>query len=165
MTGALAEPLLVQAGQPVQGVPLGHALGAWHGWRDVRLLVLGEDVDAALVARRLRPRGGQERVDEGQCLVDGVHPAADADQLGVVVLAGQRRRLDAPRQGAARAGHLVGGDLLAVAGAADDDAEAVRVGDGPLRRRDAERRVVVLGVVGEGAAVDRLVAARLAGAR
>ena len=33
------------------------------------------------------------------------------------------------------------------------------IGDGPLGRGDAERRVVVLGVVGEGTAVDRLVAA------
>ena len=97
--------------------------------------------------------------------VDGVHAAADADHLRVVVLAGQRRGLDAPRQRAAHAGHLVRGDLLAVARAADHDAEAVRVGDGLLRGRDAERRVVVLGVVGVGPAVDRLVAGRLAGAR
>ena len=87
--------------------------------------------------------------------------AADADQLGVVVLAGQRRGLHAPRQRAPGAGHLVGRDLFAVAGSADDDAEALGVCDGPLGRRDAEGRVVVLGVVGEGAAVDRLVAAGL----
>ena len=68
------------------------------------------------------------------------------------------RGLDAPRQRAAGAGHLVRGDLLAVARAAEHDAEAARVGDGLQRGGDAERRVVVLGVVGVGAAVDRLVA-------
>lgn len=48
--GRVAEPLLVQAGQPMEGVPLGHALGARDGWRDVGLLVLAHDVDATLVA-------------------------------------------------------------------------------------------------------------------
>ena len=109
--------------------------------------------------------GGEEGVDEGQRVLDGVHPAADADQLRVVVLAGQRRRLDAPRQCAAGAGHLVGGDLLTVARSADHDAEAFRVGDGLLGGGDAERRVVVLGVVGVRTAVDWLVAAARRGAR
>ena len=81
--------------------------------------------------------------------------------LRVVVLTGQRRRLDAPRQRAAGAGHLVRRDLLTVARAADHDAEAFGIGDGPLGGGDAERRVVVLGVVGVGTAVDGLVAAGL----
>ena len=37
------------------------------------------------------------------------------------------------------------------------DAEALVVADGLQRGRDAERRIVVLGVVGVGAAVDGLV--------
>lgn len=77
-------------------------------------LVLGEDVDATLVARLLRPSGGEEGVDDGQRLLLRVHPATDADQLSVVVLTRQLGGLDAPREGATRTGNLVGGDLLAV---------------------------------------------------
>jgi hypothetical protein len=111
------------------------------------------------VARRFRPRGGQECVDDGQRLGLRVHPAADADQLGVVVLTGQFRGLDAPGQRAPGAGDLVGRDLLAVARPAQHDAQAPRVGHRALRGGDAERRVVVLGVIVESAAIDRLVAA------
>src|SRR5690606_6897991 len=122
------------------------------------LLVFGEDVDATLVARLLRPRGGEERVDDGQRLLGGVHAAADADELGIVVLAGQLGGLDAPGEGTSGAGHLVGGDLLAVAGTAEDQAEAARIGDGAASGLDAEGRVVVLGVVFQRAAVHDIVA-------
>ena len=58
--------------------------------------------------------------------------------------------------------HLVGRDLLAVAGATDHDPEAVEavllVGGHRLGRPQAEDRVVVLGVVHERAVVDGLVA-------
>lgn len=47
------------------------------------------DVDPALVLPASDQRGGQEGVDDGQRLC-GVHAATDADQLGVVVLAGRR---------------------------------------------------------------------------
>lgn len=104
-----------------------------------------------------RPGGGQEGVDDGERVLGAVHPAADAHQLGVVVLAGQARGLDAPGQGAAGAGHLVGGDLLAVAAAADDDAEAAGVSDDATGGVDAERRVVVGGVVHVRSAVEDLV--------
>ncbi len=53
---------------------------------------------------------------------------------------------------------LVGGHLLSVAGAADHDPQAARVGHDSLRRRDAVRRVVVTVVIGRRAVVDRLVA-------
>ena len=58
----------------------------------------------------------------------------------------------------AHALHLVGRDLLAVAGAADDHAQAARVGDHGRGRPQAEHRVVVEGVIDERAVVDRLVA-------
>lgn len=124
-------------------------------------LVGSQDVDAPLVPFGLRPRRAQERVDNRERFGGGVHPAADADQLGVVVLPGQLRGLGAPRQRTARPGHLVGRDLLAIAGPTDHDPQALGVGHRAGRRRDAERRVVVLGVVAEGPAVDRLMAGLL----
>ncbi len=100
---------------------------------------------------------GEERVDDREHLFFGVHAPTDADHLRVVVLARQFRRLDAPPQRAPHTGHLVRGDLLAVARSTEHDAEAVRIGDCLLRRGDAERRVVVVGVVGVRPAVDGLV--------
>ncbi len=160
--GCTPELALVQPRQPVQRVALRQSTDqdvrrARHARRDVRLFVLGQDVDTTLVPFGFRPLRIQERVDDLQRLGHRVHPAADPDQLGVVVLTGQRRGLHAPRQRTARAGHLVRGDLLAVARAAEHDAETLVVADGLQRGRDAERRIVVLGVVGVGAAVDGLV--------
>src|SRR3712207_8530674 len=54
------------------------------------------------------------------------------------------------------AGHLVGGDLLAVAAAAEHDADAA-VGHRAPRRLDAERRGVVLRVVRVRTAVGHVV--------
>ena len=64
------------------------------------------------------------------------------------------------RQRGAHALHLVRRDLLAVAAAADDDAEAAGVRDGALGRGEAERRVVVERVIGFRPVVDGLVAER-----
>src|SRR5690606_38268578 len=72
--------------------------------------------------------------------------------------AGELGDLHAVAEGRAHAGHLVRGDLLAVAGAADDQPEAARVVDDAGRGGQAVRRVVVVGVVGVWADVDRLVA-------
>ena len=47
--------------------------------------------------------------------------------------------------------------LLAITGAADDDAEATRLIDDSLGCLDAERRVVVERIVGVGAVVDDIV--------
>ena len=104
----------------------------------------------------------EEDLDEAGQLVERVHPATQGDHVGVVVLPGERCGLLGPHQGRPDAGDLVGGHLLAVARAADHDAEAVAAG-GPLPgdgvgRPQAEDRVVVEGVVLEGAVVDRLVA-------
>src|SRR5258707_29523 len=54
--------------------------------------------------------------------------------------------------------HLVGAMRLAVAGAADDDAEAAGLGRDRHRRAEAEDGVVVEGVVLMGPVVDGLVA-------
>ena len=75
------------------------------------------------------------------------------------MLAGKRCRLGAPAQRTTRTGNLVGRDLLAIARAAEHDAQAAGVSDGLQRSRDAERRVVVLGVICIRAAVDWLVPA------
>ena len=120
-------------------------------------LVVREHPDAAYVPRLAGEVGAQEDPDEPGHLRDRVHPAADREHVGVVVLAGQGRGLVAPGQRRADALDLVGRDLLAVAGAADHHAEAALVGDDALGRPEAEDRVVVLGVVDERPVVDRLV--------
>src|SRR5205807_3239151 len=56
----------------------------------------------------------------------------------------------------ANPGHLVGGDLLTVAGAADDDAERAGLGNRAGGCIDARAWVVVVWVEGQRAAVDRL---------
>jgi hypothetical protein len=76
------------------------------------------------------------------------------------VLPGQDRGLLAPHQSSPHALHLVRGDLLTVAGATDDDAEAPRIADDRLRRAQAVHGVVVEGVVDERPVVDGLVTLR-----
>jgi 2-phosphosulfolactate phosphatase len=73
------------------------------------------------------------------------------------VLAGELGGVGVPRERGAGTLHLVRGDLLAVARAADDDAEAAGIRHDPLGGVGAERDVVVLGVVFVGADVDDLV--------
>ncbi len=123
-------PIMVQPSEPVQDVSFGHrSVRARYRGCVTGLLVLGEDVDATLVPILVRPLGREEGVDDRERLFEGMHPAADTDQLGVVVLAGKLRGLDAPRQRAARTGDLVRGDLLAVTAAAEDEPEAPRIGN------------------------------------
>jgi hypothetical protein len=105
--------------------------------------------DAARV--RSSPRtGGDEAVDEGDGLVDGVLTGADGDHVGVVVLPGQLGGRDAPDERGADTAHLVGGDLLAVARSAEHDAQ--RLDPAAWSRTtawaaDAERGIVVERVV------------------
>jgi len=86
---------------------------------------------------------------------------ADGDHVRIVVLAGQLRGREVPDERRTYALDLVRGDLLAVSGAAEDDAERLDartlIGDDGLRRADAERRVVVDRVVLDGAVIDDLV--------
>src|SRR4051812_15144854 len=83
------------------------------------------------------------------CAGSAVQARAGADRhdVRVVVLAGELRGLDVPGQGGPHAGDLVGGDLLAVARAADHHAEGGGVGDHPGARMETEDRVVVVRVV------------------
>ena len=81
----------------------------------------------ALVPLGTRPLLVEERVDDRQCLFRGVHAATDADQLGVVVLPRQLSDLHVPCECTACALDLVRGDLLAVAGAAEHDAQRARI--------------------------------------
>jgi hypothetical protein len=104
----------------------------------------------------------EERPDDRQRLLLGVLAAADRHDLGVVVLAREPGGVQVPGQGGADALDLVRGDLLAVARPAQDDPEGVepRVPVRPdgARCADAERGVVVEGVVLGGAVVDEVVA-------
>ena len=85
--------------------------------------------------------GGEEHLDEAGHVLERVHPAADGDDVGVVVLAGQHARSPRYQASAQRMPvDLVGRDLLAVAGAADHDAEAARPSRGRRRRASAARR-------------------------
>ena len=122
-----------------------------------RALVVLHQVDAALVALVAAEGGLQEGVDEGQSLFLAVLAGADGHDVRVVVLAGQTRGRIGPHEGGAHAFHAVGGHLLAVARAADDDAEAARLIDDSLCGLNAERRVVVERIVGMSAMVDDIV--------
>ncbi len=115
-------------------------------------------VDALLVPRLTAERLREKRPDQPDRLSHAVHPSTDRDHLGVVVPPGQPGRLLAPRQPAPDTGHLVGRDLLAVPGAADDDSEALRIVADRLGHPQAVGRVVVGRVVDVRAVVDRFVA-------
>src|SRR6478735_8912182 len=134
-----------------------HVVGA----RDVRklpcALVRGDHTQTAGVPRLLGESGGHERVDD--LLGDLVRrePRSDRDDLRVVVLTRQARQFRAVGECRPDAGHLVGGDLLPVAGAAQDDAERALVGSDGLGGPQHVDRVVVLRVVAVRAVVDDLV--------
>jgi hypothetical protein len=103
-------------------------------------------------------RGLHEGPHERNRVVLAVHPGAEAEHVRVVVLAGELSGLRRPGERRADAWHLVGRDLLAVARAADHDAEAARVVDDALRGAQHVDGVVILRVIAGRSAVDRLVA-------
>ena len=78
----------------------------------------------------------------------------DSHHVRIVVLAGQARGRVRPDEGGAHAFHAVGGHLLTVARATDNDAEAAGFADHSLGRLDTERRIVVERVVDVRAMVD-----------
>ena len=82
--------------------------------------------------------------------------AAHGEHVGVVVLAGQARRIEIVAEGGARAVDLVGGDLLALAAPADDDPAIGLAGDDEPRDVGADRRIVGRRVA-EGAAIVHVV--------
>lgn len=123
-------------------------------------LVLGHLVDAALVALIAAEGRRDKRIDDCSRVLLRVHAGTDGDDLRVVVLARKLSGLDAPRESGANPGHPVGGQLLSIAGAADDNAERASVGPDCLGRGNAERGVVVQGVVLVSTVVRHLVTIR-----
>ena len=103
-------------------------------------------------------RGRDEDLRELDRVLGRVHPGAEAEHVRVVVLTGELGGLRRPGEGGADARHLVGGDLLAVARTADHDPEAARIADDTLGGAQHVHRIVVVRVVGGGAAVHGLVA-------
>ena len=73
---------------------------------------------------------------------EGDNASADREHVRVIVLAREPRRVQIVAERRADAGDLVGGDLLALSAAADDD-PAVRPPLGDLtRHREADGRIV-----------------------
>lgn len=121
-------------------------------------LVLGQHRYPTPVPLVLRERRGEKEVDEAQGIGLGMVSGPDADDVRVIVFAGQSRRFVAPDERGPHATHLVRGDLFTVARPTDHDAEAGRLGGGAGGGGDARRRVVIQGIQGVRATVDRFVA-------
>ena len=117
-------------------------------------LVVGELGDATHVALIAAEGLGEKSIDDRQARPQIVHATAQRDDVGVVVLAGKPGGLDRPGQGGTHPVHLVGGDLLPVATAPENNAEAPGVGHDRLPASQAEGGVVVIRVVGVGSMVD-----------
>jgi hypothetical protein len=86
------------------------------------------------MARVTAERRGQEGLDHCLGLVQRVHPCSDGQNLGIVVRPCQLGGLDVVGQRRPDASDLVRGHLLAVAGAAQHDAERAKVTRHGLRR-------------------------------
>ena len=78
------------------------------------------------------------------------------EDVGVVVLARQPRGVEIVAERGADADHLVGGDLLALTGAAEHDAPVGSAGRHRAPDRRADRRVVDRGVAVGAVIVDRM---------
>src|SRR5215471_3178016 len=123
-------------------------------------LVTTDHVDPPLVTWFAGERRLQEQQGEPDRVRHRVHARAEAQHVGVVVLAGQERGLLVPGQRRPDPVDLVRGDLLTVAGPADHDRDAARVGGRGRRRAHDVGRVVITGVAGRRAAVDHVVPGR-----
>ena len=120
----------------------------------------GKDVDAPLVPGVSTPRLVEEGVDDCGGFRVGVHATGDADELGIIVLSSQSGGLYGPGQGAASALDFIGSDLFPVTGAAQHDPKRPGVVNHPLGGRNTKCWVIVVGIVGVGAAVDYFVSSR-----
>src|SRR4051794_33518252 len=123
--------------------------------KPLALLVGADHRDAPSVAVPLEV-GRQEHLDQPDRLLLAGLAAGEGHDVRVVVPAGERGGVLVPGQRGPDALDLVRGDLLAVATATEDHAEAARVAHHALRRAQDERRVVVLRVVDQRAVVDDL---------
>src|SRR5690606_14053316 len=94
--GRTREVRLELPGDAVDGVTFGHRLLDRVSDDAAGRLVLGELRNAACVALLTRERRGDEAVDEGDRLLDGVLARADRDDVGVVVLAREFRGREVP---------------------------------------------------------------------
>ena len=104
-------------------------------------------VSAAIWSRRRwwRPPSNavlSHSVDDLVGEAGGDDPAAQREHVGVVVLARQPGRVEVVAERRADAGHLVGGDLLALAAPAEHDAAVGLAADDAPRHVGADRRVV-----------------------
>ena len=114
----------------------------------------GDLIEAPLVASAFERGVQPERQDlVGQA--EGDDAAAHREDVGVVVLARQPRGVEIVAQRGADAGDLVGGDLLALAAAAEHDAAVGaafgdRAADGDADRRIVDRRLAVGAVIVDG---------------
>ena len=104
----------------------------------------------------------QEGLDEFGRLLNAVLAAADGDHVGIVVLAGKTGSVQIPRERGADSLDLVGRDLFAVPGTAEDDAERINssllVRDHGQSGADAEPGVIVEGIVDLRSVVHDLIA-------
>src|SRR5258708_29357994 len=101
---------------------------------DLHDLVHAPQVASAFERRRQPEREDLFRQSEAD------DAAAHGKDVGVVVRAGQARGVEVVAERGADAVHLVRGDLLALAAAADDDAAVGRAGGDPARDVGADRR-------------------------
>src|SRR5688500_11225953 len=102
---------------------------------------MGELVDSALVAAA-GERRGEEGVQAGLGHFDADQPAAQRDDVGVVMLAGQAGRERLGDQSAAAGGMTVGGDRNAYPRAAQSDSAV-----GAAGRDLLGELVAVIGIV------------------
>ena len=109
----------------------------------------------------LTPRLSNKRINNRERLFLGVHAPADADELRVVVLAGQFRGLFRPRQRTTSTLDLIRSNLLTITRTTKHNAQRTRIRNNSLRCGDAKRRVVIRGVILVGAAVSHLMTLRL----
>ncbi len=123
-------------------------------------LVLGHLVDAALVTLVAAEGRCDKCVNNRRCDLCSVHAGAHGDHLCVVVLARELSCFDAPGESRTNSGHPVGGELLTVARAADDNAKRVGVIPNRLGCGNAKCGVVIQGVVLVSAMIRHLVTIR-----
>ena len=113
-------------------------------WSDLGPLPLLERrdlFDAPLVPAALERRGEPERDDlVGQPASDD--PAAEREDVGVVVLPGQPGGIEIVAECGTGPRYLVGGHLLPLAAAADDDAAIRALAHDRARDRGANLRIV-----------------------
>jgi len=117
-------------------------------------LVVGELGDATRVTLVPAEGLGEEGIDDRQARPQIMHATAQGDDVGVVVLPGESGGLNRPGQCRSHPVDLVGGDLLSVAAAPENNAKTPGVGHDGLPTVQAEGGVVVIRVVGVGSMVD-----------